>query len=54
MSKRVLVVDDNEDQAETLAVLLDLAGYDTRTEYSGPAAWRRQFGVNSTASVWWP
>jgi two-component system OmpR family response regulator len=38
MSKRVLVVDDNEDQAETLAVLLDLAGYDTRTEYNGPAA----------------
>jgi CheY-like chemotaxis protein len=38
MFKRVLVVNDNEDQAETLAVLLDWAGYDTRTEYDGRAA----------------
>jgi CheY-like chemotaxis protein len=34
---RVLVVDDNEDSAETLATLFDLVGYETRTEYDGRA-----------------
>lgn len=34
----VLVVDDNVDSAESLALLLDLYGYPTRTAHDGPAA----------------
>ena len=37
-SRRVLVVDDNEDGAEMLATMLSLAGHDTRTAHDGPAA----------------
>jgi two-component system CheB/CheR fusion protein len=36
--RRVLVVDDNEDSAETLAQLLKITGHDVRTAYDGPAA----------------
>jgi CheY-like chemotaxis protein/anti-sigma regulatory factor (Ser/Thr protein kinase) len=32
-----LVVDDNSDSAETMAMLLDLQGYETRTALDGPA-----------------
>ncbi len=35
---RVLVVDDNIDAAETLAMLVDHDGHDTRTAYTGPEA----------------
>jgi len=35
---RVLVVDDNRDAADSLALLLQLAGYETRTVYSGEGA----------------
>ncbi|HEV3437548.1 MAG TPA: ATP-binding protein [Gemmata sp.] len=35
---RVLVVDDNEDSADSLSMLLDLMGHDTRTAYDGLAA----------------
>ena len=35
---RLLVVDDNVDAAETLTMLLQLAGHDTRTAHDGPAA----------------
>src|SRR5262245_17256808 len=35
---RVLVVDDNQDAAGTLAVLLNLWGYDCRVRYDGEAA----------------
>ena len=35
---RILVVDDNVDGAETLAMLLSLSGYDTRTAFDGPSA----------------
>lgn len=35
--RRILVVDDNEDAAETLAMLLSLGGHDVRTAYTGPA-----------------
>lgn len=35
---RVLVVDDNEDSAETLAKLLKRSGHDVRTAYTGPTA----------------
>ena len=35
---KVLVVDDNVDAADSLALLLEAEGHQTRTEYSGPAA----------------
>ena len=35
---RILVVDDNVDAADTLAMLLDLSGYATRVAYSPQAA----------------
>ena len=35
---RVLVVDDNRDSADTLALLLELMGHETRTAHDGPAA----------------
>jgi CheY-like chemotaxis protein len=38
MPRRVLVVDDNVDTAETLAMLLRLDGHDVRIAHSGPAA----------------
>jgi CheY-like chemotaxis protein len=36
--RRVLVVDDNRDAAETMAQLLTITGYSARTAYSGPAS----------------
>ncbi len=36
--ERVLVVDDERDMAESCAFLLDRAGYETRTAFSGPDA----------------
>ncbi|PTT77926.1 hybrid sensor histidine kinase/response regulator, partial [Pelomonas sp. HMWF004] len=36
--KRILVVDDNEDAAESLAMLLAIGGHALRVEHSGPAA----------------
>jgi len=35
---RLLVVDDNQDAASTLAMLLKLQGHEVQTAYSGPAA----------------
>ena len=35
---RVLVVDDNADTVETLAMLLNVSGYDVRTAFDGPTA----------------
>ncbi len=37
-SRRVLVVDDNLDAAESLAMLLKVEGHETRTAHDGPAA----------------
>ncbi len=37
-SRRVLVVDDNPDEAEALLMLLDKAGYDVRIAFDGPSA----------------
>ena len=36
--RRILIVDDNVDAAETMAMLLDLSGYETRTAFSGREA----------------
>jgi CheY-like chemotaxis protein len=36
--RRVLVVDDNRDAADTLALLLELMGHQTRTAHDGPQA----------------
>jgi DNA-binding response OmpR family regulator len=35
---RILIVDDNEDSADSLSMLLELSGHDTRTAYDGLAA----------------
>jgi PAS domain S-box-containing protein len=45
--RRVLVVDDNEDAARSLATLLGLQGYEARSVYGGPAALE-------AARSWWP
>lgn len=37
-SYRMLIVDDNEDAADTMALLQSLRGHQTRTAYNGPAA----------------
>ena len=37
-SRRVLVVDDNTDSAESLAILLQMQGHDVRMAYDGPSA----------------
>jgi CheY-like chemotaxis protein len=37
-ARRVLVVEDNVDAAETLQLLLRMSGYDTRAVYDGAAA----------------
>ncbi|MEJ7602284.1 MAG: response regulator [Kofleriaceae bacterium] len=36
--RKVLIVDDNEDTAELLAITLQRLGYTTRTAHDGPAA----------------
>jgi DNA-binding response OmpR family regulator len=36
--QRILIVDDNVDASETLAILLRLAGHDVRTVHDGAAA----------------
>lgn len=38
VSRRVLVVDDNRDAAESLAMLLRVLGHEVRAVYDGPAA----------------
>jgi CheY-like chemotaxis protein len=38
VARRVLVVDDNEEAAESLALFLKLAGHEVRTAADGPAA----------------
>jgi CheY-like chemotaxis protein len=46
-SLRILVVDDNDDAADTLSMLLELAGHQTGTAYNGrdavAAATRQQY-----------
>ena len=37
-SRRILVVDDNEDAADSLATLLQVLGYQVRVAYDGPEA----------------
>jgi CheY-like chemotaxis protein len=36
--RRVLVTDDNRDQAESMAMLIQLMGHDVRTAFDGPQA----------------
>lgn len=37
-TRRILVVDDNRDSAESMAVLLEMVGHEVRTAIDGPAA----------------
>jgi CheY-like chemotaxis protein len=37
-ARSVLIVDDNQDAADSLALLLNLSGQEVRTAYNGPAA----------------
>ena len=37
-SRRILVVDDNVDAAQTLSMLMDLSGHETRSAFSGQQA----------------
>jgi len=43
---RILVVDDNVDAAETLAMLLDLSGHDVRSVFSGEAGLEMALSFN--------
>jgi CheY-like chemotaxis protein/nitrogen-specific signal transduction histidine kinase len=43
---RILVVDDNVDAADSLALLLQQSGHDVRTVYDGPAALREVQATN--------
>jgi len=46
-ARRVLVVDDNKDSADSLAMLLAIKGHEVRTAHDGPGALVRTF-------AWWP
>lgn len=35
MSRRILIVDDNADLAETMSIMLGICGFDTATAYNG-------------------
>jgi PAS domain S-box-containing protein len=37
-SRRILIVDDNEDAAESISMMLSLDGHEVRTAYDGPGA----------------
>ena len=37
--RKILVVDDNHDAADTLAMLLDFLGYETRPPTTGSRGW---------------
>jgi CheY-like chemotaxis protein len=37
ISKRILIIEDNRDTAESLRLLLELFGYEATVAYSGPA-----------------
>jgi CheY-like chemotaxis protein len=49
LGRRVLIVDDNVDAARTMADALDLAGYDTRVAFDGPAALDAAIGFEPDA-----
>ena len=50
-ARRVLVVDDNEDAANTLGVLLESAGYQVQTCFDGPSALAAADGFEPDACV---
>ena len=50
---RVLVVDDNVDAAESLAMLLRLSGHEVRVAHDGPAALEAARGVPARTSCCW-
>jgi hypothetical protein len=50
--RRVLVVDDNRDAADSLGMLLEVAGADARVVYTGRLRWRR-FRLIARRSYYW-
>jgi CheY-like chemotaxis protein len=48
---RVLVVDDNQDAAATLAILLSIAGFETEIAFDGPSALEAAERFRPTACV---
>ncbi|HEX5269949.1 MAG TPA: response regulator [Gemmataceae bacterium] len=44
-ARRVLVVDDNRDSADSMAMLLQLRGYDVRVAYDGPEGVKAALGL---------
>ena len=49
-ARRVLVVDDNRDAAESLGMLLKLLGADVHVVYNGPVPWRMMVSAGCGAS----
>ena len=51
MSRRVLVADDNRDGAESLSMLLELAGHEVHLAHSGTQAWEVANKIRPDAAV---
>jgi len=53
-NRRVLIVDDNRDAAESLAMLLGMLGHEVRTAYDGvsPSPSPRSSARSSSFSIW--
>ena len=51
-SRRILVVDDNIDAADSLAMLLETLGHETRTAHTGPAALDVHWPSSQSSFFW--
>jgi CheY-like chemotaxis protein/two-component sensor histidine kinase len=49
--QRILVVDDNQDSADSLALMLKLSGHDTRVAYDGPQALEESRSFRPTVAL---
>lgn len=50
-SRRVLIVDDNRDAAQTMALLIKLSGHETSTAHDGPQALAMLADVNPEVAL---
>jgi CheY-like chemotaxis protein len=48
---KILVADDNRDAADSMAMLLELAGYDVSVAHSGQEAWRKITADGPAAAI---